>query len=214
MGFLDDVVDGLTDTRSPQTGSVPEHHAAPRNTTQVLEHYPAPKNTTRVLEYHPAPRSTAQGFRASSNEVHLRFAVEVTDAQGNSVRANHEMSVPPGTLKMMEMFGEGADVLEQIAKSTILEVKKSITPQPGTSGGGAVLEQAMSRPGPVGGRTNNASSDPLASMLGLDLIERADALDRGDPNAHGPASVPRQSAPIGGPHLTGPRPGASHPRRR
>jgi hypothetical protein len=137
----------------------------------------------------------------------LSIAIEATDGLGRSAQASHVVTVPKGTIKMMEMLSEGesGDVLHQLATSALAAGVKSVTPQPGNRGGGQVLEAAASKPGPVGGRTPG-KKDPLADMLGLDLIEHQNKLDHAARSGQAPQLPQPQPQPMGGPHTHGPRP--------
>ena len=194
MSLLDDVVDSLV-------GGAPVSDL-------VVTTDPSEQHEAVVVSSTAAPAPPASG-------VLLRMVVEATDSTGRSARATYQGSVPNGTITMMEMLSDGSDVLEQLAKSTVAAAAKSLSPQPGSRGGGQVLTEAASAPGPVGGRTKKAQDDPLASMLGLDLIEHQESLDHGQQSQQSPRPPPppRQPPRMGGPHTTGPRPGAGHPRR-
>jgi hypothetical protein len=136
--------------------------------------------------------------------VQLRIVVEAVDAQGGFAKTSHVAEVQKGTIKMMEMLSEG-DVLHQLATSAMAAAVKSVTPQPGNRGGGQVLEAAASKPGPVGGRTPG-KKDPLAEMLGLEIIEHQNNLDRVAQPRQAPQLPQPQPQPMGGPHTHGPRP--------
>lgn len=194
MSLLDDVVDSLVGgTQVPQVD---------------------PSSTVPHQEAASQPRSPAPALRVPTHGVQLRIVVEAVDASGRVARASHSADVPKGTITMMEMLSAGEDdVLQQIATSAVAAAAKGVTPQPGGRGGGQILEMAASAPGPVGGRTKKTEDDPLASMLGLDLIEHQESLDRGVPTPQAPRPPPpRQRQPMGGPHTAGPRPGSGHPR--
>ncbi len=196
MGLLDDVVDQLAPGRAPNRAPV-------RDPSPTVEH----------REPAPAPRTTAQALPEKAGTIRVSIFVEAMDDQGRSSQVTHQIDVSKGSVAMAEMMAEGDrdETLRQIATSVVTAAAKSMISQPAGGGNmGAVLNEVVTKPGPVGGR-QVGKTDPLANMLGLDIIEHADALDLGAPPpqqaAPGPRPAPRpQPRPMGGPHMTGPRP--------
>lgn len=97
--------------------------------------------------------------------------VALDEQNGVKKTIEKTVPVPPGVIKMVEMFhgGDAGERVTQVATSAAIAALQTI--DVGRKNEKKAMEEVVSKGGMVGGPKGAPATDPMMKALGLDMIE-------------------------------------------